>query len=102
MSLPLNISTTHTLTVTLTDAAAAAVTGAVVTVTMVDTNGTALTGQSWPLTLADQTDGTYTGTIPAGINVSAGGRARAQITATKSGAQAYSETVFDVVVDTED
>lgn len=93
------LSSTHTLTVTLTDTEDAGVTGATVVCTVVDRDGEEVSGQSWPLSLTDAGSGSYTGTVEHDLDVTKGQRLTAQVTATKSSVQRYAEVPVIVRVD---
>jgi len=60
MALSAFYNSDHLLTVTLTDAAGAPLTGATVTCSVLNSGGRPVSGGTWPATLNDEADGTYT------------------------------------------
>lgn len=82
------------VTVTITDSAGSAVTGATATGTLLDATG----ATTWTDTLTNTSANIYSATIhPASAVVSAGGRYTLRVAATKSGASLEFEDYVDVV-----
>jgi hypothetical protein len=62
-------------------------TGASVSVTIQDASGTPVTGQVWPVSMGHDSDGTYRATLDSSINLIAGRKYTAVVTATGSGSE---------------